>query len=244
MGIVRGRITQLLNEAEQAGDNKQVKFVWPRIRSHLDALSLFITSYEFQLRPIIYPAKDFPHFSEPIQRLYLSATMGDPGDFQRRIGCNPVHLLRPSDPKPGERGRRMIVLFPSKEESDDQIEVIDRGLDTLWPVARKRLWMCSSWREVEAWEDRVPPLRNGSRTHIRKLLSDDESQLEKFREARLSHLFTATRYDGIDFPGDQCRLAIIPSPPITSDPQEEFFSEYLKDASFLKSLRNPDLRAT
>ena len=229
-----GRVMQLLDEASQAGDD-QVRYVWPIIRSNSDALALFVTSYEFQLRPIIHPTKTFRHFSQPIQRLYLSATLGDPEDLQRRIGCDPVHLLRPSDPQPGERGRRMIVLFPSKEESDNRSEIIDRGLRILWPVARKRLWMCSSWREVEQWKDRVPPLKNGSRTHIWELRGPDESQMEEFRQASLGHLFTAARYDGIDFPGDQSRLAIVPSPPITSDPQEEFFSAYLQDATFLKS---------
>lgn len=229
-----GRIIQLLDDASQSGDD-QVRYVWPKIRSNSDALALFVTSYEFQLRPIIYPTKTFRHFSEPIQRLYLSATLGDPEDLQRRIGCDPIHLLRPSDPQPGERGRRMIVLFPSKEEGDNQSEIIDEGLRTLWPVARKRLWMCSSWREVEQWKARVPPLKNGSRTHIWELRGSDESQLEEFRQASLGHLFTAARFDGIDFPGDQCRLAIVPSPPITSDPQEEFFSAHLQDAAFLKS---------
>ena len=129
----------------------------------------------------------------------------------------------------------MVVLFPSKEERGNQAGVIDEGLRILWPAARKRLWMCSSWTEVEQWKGLVPPLRNGSTTHIRELRGSDESQLREFREASLGHLFTAARYDGIDFPGDQCRLAIVPSPPITSDPQEEFFSAYLQDAGFLKS---------
>jgi Rad3-related DNA helicase len=70
------QIIQLLDEASQAGDN-QVRYVWPRIRSNSDALALFITSYEFQLRPVIYPTKTFRHFSDPIQRLYLSATFGE-----------------------------------------------------------------------------------------------------------------------------------------------------------------------
>lgn len=39
----------------------------------------------------------------------------------------------------------------------------------------------------------------------------------------------------MDFPGDQARLAIMPSPPVTLDAQEEFFSAFLKDASFMKS---------
>ena len=228
------RIVQLLDEAAQTGD-EQVQYVWPKIRRHKDALAVFVTPYELQFRPVLYPTKTLRHFSEPIQRVYLSATLGDAEDLQRRIGCDPVHLLKPSNPQPGERGRRMIVLFPSHEEGSDQTEDTQAGLHTLWPVARKRLWLCSSWQEVERWKNSVPPLKNGSRTHIRELVGHDETPLDEFRQASLGHLFTAARYDGIDFPGDQCRLAIIPSPPITSDPQEEFFSAFLQDAAFLKS---------
>ena len=231
---VRDELVQLLDEAVRNRLN-EVRYLWPRLRSKTDALALFITPHEVQFRPFIYPTQDLGHFNDPLQRIYLSATLGDPSDLQRRLGCKPVHLISPSNPQPGERGRRMIVLMPQSSDNDDVTGTAFEGLRMLWPVARKRLWMCSSWPEAEAWEELVPPLKNGSRDHIKELRGGDDTPLEEFRQARIGHLFTAGRYDGIDLPGDQCRLAIIPSPPVVSGPQEEFFSEHLRDATFLKS---------
>lgn len=231
--LLKDQIVQYLDDLCKAGDT-QVRFVWPGIRDKLDAIALYVTGEEIELRPIIYPIRTFKHFNQPIQRIYLSATLGDPGDFQRRIGCGTLRVIRPSEPQLGERGRRMIVLFPSKDE-DNYEEIISKGLHIVWPIARKRLWMCSSWHEVEKWKLKVPPLKDGSTSHIFELKGSDEVQLEGFRQASLGHLFTAGRYDGMDFPGDQCRLAIIPNSPIISDPQEEFFSAHLRDAIFLKS---------
>ena len=74
-----------------------------------------------------FPTNDFKHFSHPSQHIYLSATLSDPQDFQRRIGSDEVSVIKPSNPQPGERGRRMIVLFPSKEEGPSQDDVINKG---------------------------------------------------------------------------------------------------------------------
>lgn len=229
----------LLDAAVDAGISEgitdSVRFNWPRIRQNADALAVYITVREIELRPVIFPSLESEHFAAPKHRLYLSATLGDPEDFQRRLGCPNVHFIRPSDPQPGERGRRMIVLFPSAEEGPQLDQIRARGLNHLWPVARKRLWMCSSWDEVERCKDWVPPTRDGLRPYVWELRGSDETQLDKFRQARLGHMFTAARYDGMDFPGDQSHLAIMPSPPVTLDAQEEFFSAFLRDASFMKS---------
>ncbi|MBA7537179.1 hypothetical protein ES705_29446 [subsurface metagenome] len=232
-------IRDLLDEAvytlTSEGKTDSMRFIWPRIRQNADALAVYITNREIEFRPVIFPSFDVQHFAVPVHRVYTSATLGDIEDFQRRIGCPNIHVISPTNVRPGERGRRMIVFFPSAEEGAEFDRIRASGLGRLWPVARKRLWMCCSWDEVEQCQDWVPAMRNGARPPIWELKGADEGQLEDFRQARLGHLFTAARYDGMDFPGDQARLAIIPSPPVTLDAQEQFFSSFLKDASFMKS---------
>ncbi|MFC1968094.1 helicase C-terminal domain-containing protein [Chloroflexota bacterium] len=232
-------IRDLLDEAADTlrleGIADSIRFIWPRIRENADGLAAYITVREIEFRPVIFPSHDINHFAAPLHRIYTSATLGDIEDFQRRIGCSNIHIIKPTDARPGERGRRMIVFYPSSEEGAEFDEIRADGLGKLWPSARKRLWMCCSWDEVEQCKEWVPAMRNGSRPRIWELRGTDEAQLEDFRQARLGHLFTAARYDGMDFPGDQARLAIMPSPPVNLDAQEQFFSAFLRDASFMKS---------
>jgi len=222
------RVGDLLDEAREETTNDSIRYTWPRIRTHIDALALYVTPYELLIRPMVYPMAAVPALDTPAQRLYLSATVGDPGDLQRRTGCGDLTVIRPARPQPSERGRRMIVLLPPGGSPSQ--DLLRGGLELLWPVARKRLWLCSSWRDVARSKSLLP-----EQSRSWELRGDDEGVLDEFRNARAGHLFLAARYDGIDFPHDDCRLAIITSSPVTADAQEEFYSEYLRDASFLKS---------
>ena len=46
---------------------------------------------------------------------------------------------------------------------------------------------------------------------------------------------TAGRYDGMDFPGDTCRVEVVPEVPIATSDLEEFVSSYLRDAPFAEA---------
>ena len=48
-------LTQIITDASE--NDTQVRFVWPTIRHQSDVLALFITSYELQLRPVIFPTQ-------------------------------------------------------------------------------------------------------------------------------------------------------------------------------------------
>ena len=48
------------------------------------------------------------------------------------------------------------------------------------------------------------------------------------------NLVTAGRYDGLDLPGDMCKLVIITTVPQASSEFERFVVAYLGDASFMR----------
>src|SRR5436309_3498821 len=45
----------------------------------------------------------------------------------------------------------------------------------------------------------------------------------------------AGRYDGMDFPGDTCRVEVVPEVPVATSDLEEFVSAYLRDAPFAEA---------
>jgi hypothetical protein len=223
MGLLRGATIE------------SVSYSWSAIGERLHSMALYLTAYEILIRPIVAPALDWKHFAAAAHRIYLSATIGDVDDFSRRLGCHVPLVLSPRVAVPRQSGRRLIVLFPSREDGEEKLRTVIDGLRHLWPVGRRRLWMCSSWRDVEEWEERLPRAKDGSRVNCWRLEGAGDDVLPLFTSTQPAHLFTAARYDGMDFPGDDCRLAIMTTPPVCCDAQEAFFSAHLRDARLLKS---------
>ncbi len=69
---------------------------------------------------------------------------------------------------------------------------------------------------------------------VRRLVGDNGED-EPFAAAEAGHLVTAGRYDGLDFPGDACRVEVLPEVPIATSDLEEFISAYLRDAPFAEA---------
>lgn len=83
-------LSAIITGAQPRGD---LGFRWSRARTHADALHLYVTADQLVLRPYVWPLQEFYYYSGSSQRLYLSATLGNADDLQRRLGCRPVDLI-------------------------------------------------------------------------------------------------------------------------------------------------------
>ncbi len=69
---------------------------------------------------------------------------------------------------------------------------------------------------------------------MRRLEADNAAD-EPFSGDKTGHLVTAGRYDGMDFPGDTCRLEVVPEVPVATSDLEEFVAAFLRDAPFAQA---------
>ena len=53
--------------------------------------------------------------------------------------------------------------------------------------------------------------------------SDIETSKQEFIQSSPAVAVLANRYDGIDFPGNECRKSILVNIPVATNPQEKFF---------------------
>src|SRR5205823_4654028 len=117
-----------------------------------------------------------------------------------------------------------LLLFPDSETREKEMEAL--ALDTAIKL-RRSVWLCSSGNETALWSKRL------SDSLQSKGISDQPifvakaraEEIDQFVDARAGHLFTAARYDGMDFEGDQCRLVVMPSLPTACGLFERFISE-------------------
>lgn len=192
-----------------------LRYPWEMIGEHLLACNVYLSSKEILIRPLIPPTWTHRPFSEAKQRIFMSATLGAGGDLERLTGRRKI--LRIPVPSGWDRqgiGRRFFV-FP------------ELGLAEAEAAPLRRNFMSRAGRSVV-----LVPSDTMAKTVIDDVTlnlnfpvfvgEDIEASKKDFVAQQRAVAVIANRYDGIDFPGDDCRLLFIEGLPKTTNLQERF----------------------
>ena len=200
---------------------RETKFSWLHIRDREDLCALFISADAVTLTPPMVPVDSLPYFRKGVRRVYLSATLTAPDSFARTFGRLPSRIIAPSTTA-GECER--LILFPSKTELSGK----DTALAKTLTSGRKALILVPTYRRAKVWEDVAkPPTPEKMPDALESFRDRDPSLTEK--------LLLVARYDGVDLPGDTCRLLIIDDLTRGSGPLERFLWEGLGLSNTLRS---------
>jgi len=234
--LVEGRMREIIDNATELDTDADLRFSWRWVRERLASCNVYLSSRSFTIRPYCLPTQTISRWRDPEQRIYLSATVGDPADLQRRLGSGTIVKIGGSDDAP-TLGRRLIILNNDVDQADDVLfpARISRAILASLNKQPKAVWMCASHSQADLWEQSVLPWLkdNGIPDAPAWRIGRHGQELEAFKSAKSGHLFTAGRYDGMDFAGEDCRLVVLGTIPRAVNDQEQFFSDYLRDASFL-----------
>jgi hypothetical protein len=201
---------------------------WQNIRDQLEVCCWLVSGRGVTFTPYIPPTQTLEHFRDPSSRLYLSATIGTVDDLQRRLGAPPMELLTSSvSPMQGER----LVVIRNNPEPLDEAALVDE-LKPLLEEQKKALWLCARKDTASNLHDAL--VFSGLEGSVR-LLEGDNAADESFAGEEAGQLVAAGRYDGMDFPGDACRLEVVPEVPVATSDLEEFVSAFLRDAPFAQA---------
>lgn len=221
-----GEVRDLLDAGLTEGSSNW--WAWRNIREHLEVCCWLVSRASVTFTQYIPPTQTLEHFREPSSRLYLSATIGSVDDLQRRLGAPPLTLLGAAvQPMQGER---LVVLRGDTERIGEPELVAD--LQPILKDHKKALWLCA--RKETAANLRMALIFSRLDGEIRVLEADNAAD-EPFAEEEAGHLVTAGRYDGMDFPGDACRLEVLPEVPVATSDLEEFVAAFLRDAPFAQA---------
>ncbi len=201
---------------------------WQNIRDQLAACCWLVSGRGATFTPYVPPTQTLDYFSAPDSRLYLSATIGNVEDLERRLGAPPVQLLTASaPPRQGER----LVVVRSETEPLSESELVE-SLESFLEEQKKALWLCARKDTAANVHDALLWSELDGAVAV---LESDNAADEPFAEAVAGHLVAAGRYDGMDFPGDSCRVEVIPEVPVATSELEEFVSAFLRDAPFAQA---------
>jgi hypothetical protein len=233
---VAARVREIIDGAPELNTDVDLRFRWRGVRDRLSESNIYLSQRSITIRPFCLPVQTLDRWSDPAQRLYLSATIGDPADLQRRLGSGPIAKIG-SDTAAPTLGRRLIVANNDIDAGENELlptRVARVVLDSL-RIQPKALWLCASRAQADTWRQTIPAwlTANGLPEVPIWELGTMGDEMERFRTAPAGHLFVAGRFDGMDFAGEECRLVVLATLPRAVNDQEQFISDYLRDASFL-----------
>lgn len=197
------------------GDS-DLKHAWSMLRGNLRSCHIYLTPKEIFIRPLIAPTWTHAPFSNAKQRIYMSATLGAGGDLERLLGRKKIHRLPVPTGWDSQGVGRRFFMFPSMSLSFEETISLRRDLMRMSP--RSLVLVPSDYMENEITED----VNTNVSTHTVYSASDIEESKDDFVASTSSVAIVANRYDGIDFPGDECRLLFIEGLPRAVNPQERF----------------------
>ena len=197
--------------AADLGRHTSTMFSWEHIRDHEDLCCLLISGSEVTLTPPTVPVSTLPYFSSDVRRIYLSATLRAPDAFARAFGREPGQLVSPSTAA-GECERMILIPSINASVNDDVVSGMDIIRD------KKALILVPTFFRAEKWNS----------VATRPFREDVPKAVSAFREAAAPEkMILAARYDGIDLPGDTCRVMVIDDLPTGLGPLERFQWEWL-----------------
>lgn len=194
-------------------------FAWEHIRDHVDTCCILISGSDITITPPFVPVGTMPYFKKGIRRVYLSATLSAPDAFTRTFGKIPDEVVAPSTTA-GECER--LILFPSQIEIDQEDTEIAKEI----VQHKKTLILVPTYARATQWQGVAEPPPKEDVSHY----------VDEFRKGSgTEKLLLAARYDGVDLPGDTCRVMVIDDLPMGVGPLEKFLWEHLGLANTLRS---------
>ena len=202
-------ILKLLHESNVPTDFEATAFAWEHLKDRIDLCAFIISPAEITITPPFIPVRTLPYFSSSIRRVYLSATLSALDVFVRTFGRKPSSQIRPSTTA-GECER--MILIPQKMAGvADDVVVTQHAISPY-----KTLILVPSYPRSEEWVNTAQPPPKESATDV----------IEDFKKAKSAEkLLLAARYDGLDLPGDMCRVVVIDDLPSGIGPLERFMWE-------------------
>lgn len=194
------------------GDSENYGLVWPLLRDNLHLCHALISSNAFTITPILPLVNAFPTFAEAPRRIYMSATIADDSEIVRTFDANPALVANALTSRSlAGVSERMILIPDLMPFTFNAREAVNKVLK--WTVDNRGLGavvLVPSNNAAEKWRD-VATFAEGS--------TEVEALVESLQAGKSNGpVVFASRYDGIDLPGNSCRLLIMEGLPAgTSD---------------------------
>lgn len=190
-------------------------YQYAMIRGVLQSCLVYVSYTGILVRPYIPPTDQNALFNDARQRLYVSATLGDGGELERAFGRRSITRMTAAADKSSLLSGRRFFVFPELAATNS---AADLGKDIV-KRAGKALVLAPSRARAESVADEL-----GDARWQRLTIDDVKDGMTSFAKAKHAVCGLASRYDGLDLPGDACRCVVMDRTPDQDSLQERFLS--------------------
>ena len=192
-----------------------LQYSWSLLQENLCACQLYMSAHEILIRPLIPPTWTHLPFSSPRQRLFMSATLGAGGDLERLTGRKKIARQPIPDGWEHQGVGRRFFMFPGMALTPPETEELRLRL---MREAHRSLVLVPN---DKSRQELAQSVENGLGFKVFSA-GDIEQSKKTFIDTADAVAAVANRYDGIDFPGDECRLLFVDGLPRATNAQERF----------------------
>jgi hypothetical protein len=221
-----GLIPEITELLDSHVGTSNLRYPWSMIRDHLQACHIYVSVRELLIRPLLPPTNTHAPFAEATQRIYMSATLGEGGELERITGRRDITRLHAPATWDKQTIGRRLFFFPQR--SLDEVQTQQLMLEFAGVSGRALIL--------------VPDMLTAKK--LRTLVSTtlgfttyDAREIEQSKEAFVTDkqavAIIANRYDGIDFPDDECRLIVVAGMPRATNLQERFLINKMGSVALL-----------
>ena len=189
-------------------DNTSIYFGLPLIERCLETCDCIITASAIEISPKGIDLDKISSLEEASRRIYMSATLADDSVFVSALGLDTEDMKNIITPENANDMGDRLIIFPKYVNSDiSEIEIKEKVEET----AKKYnvVILVPSFSRAKFWDEQ------GMRTATKDNIDGIVKALKSGKH--VGKIIFVNRYDGIDLPGDACRMLVIDGlPPLNS----------------------------
>lgn len=177
----------------------ELKWNWPLLKQVIEHCRCAFSGSRLEIRPRCLPIAQIPSFDSAKRKIYMTATLADDGVLVTDLNANPKDVMTPIRPTGiGEIGDRMIVAPQqiNPDISEDEIKKLAVEISKQHNVV---VIVPSKLRAIY-WKDVANQTLD--KTNI-------VAGVAKLRAGHIGLTVLINRYDGVDLPGNACRLLVL-----------------------------------
>ena len=206
----------IIDAHEHSHEGAPIRFTWSLIRDHLSGCHVYIGGRGILIRPLIPPTSTHAPFSNATQRIFMSATLGSGGDLERLTGRKKIRRLSVKDDFQSAGVGRRFFIFPSLSFGHDETQLLRSNMQG---IAGRSVVITPTTRLADKHIENVTLGLPGYTVFDKTAIEENKAA---FAATPRAVAVLANRYDGIDFPGDECRLLCVDGLPKATNYQEQF----------------------
>lgn len=190
-------------------------FEWPLLRDNLRLCHAFISKNAFSITPVLPMLNLFPTFYDAPRRVYMSATIADDSELIKTFDISEAVVNKPITSSSLAGVSERMILIPDSMPCAYNTDKDSRTLVS-WAAKNNKgaVVLVPSNPAAEAWADCAQYPRG--QEQIEQAIASLQNQ--KY----FGPIVFANRYDGIDLPGDACRLLVLYGLPTGISDYEQF----------------------